>query len=87
MVEEFERYGLPDEMRILTGVLQMAGALSLFIGFFIPLLGLFTAGGLTLMMLVAFVVRLKIKDPFIESFPSLFFMILNGYICFVFLQL
>jgi len=38
---------------------------------------LFSSGGLTLLMLLGFIVRLKVKDGFWLSFPSFFFMILN----------
>jgi len=36
--------------------------------------------GLTVLMLLGFIVRLRIKDSWIQSFPSLFYMVLNGYI-------
>lgn len=80
MVSEFQRFGLPDSRRILTGVLQLMGALGLFTGLLFPVLGIAAAVGLSLMMLIAFGVRIKMKDTVLESAPSLIFMIINAYL-------
>jgi uncharacterized membrane protein YphA (DoxX/SURF4 family) len=77
---EFFRYGFPPSIRILTGILQLSGAVGLMIGSFIPLLGLMASVGLTLMMVVAFAVRIKIKDGPKETAPSLIFAFLNAYL-------
>lgn len=87
MILEFERFGLSTLQRKATGTLQILGAAGLITGFFIPEIGLLAATGLSLMMLVAFLVRLKIRDGFFQSAPSLLFLVLNGWIAFTFYTL
>jgi len=80
IIKEFERYGLPV-FRKLTGFLQIFGAIGLLIGFFFtPILLLLASTGLTVLMLAGFIVRLKIKDNFIKSSPSLTFAAINLFI-------
>lgn len=74
---EFERYGLTAFQRRGTGVLQLMGAAGVLSGFLYPVLGLLASAGLSLMMLFAFLVRIKIKDGFLKSAPSLIFLGLN----------
>jgi hypothetical protein len=78
---EFERFGLP-EYRMLTGFLQLLGSLGIILGLIFPLLGTLASAGLTLLMVAGFITRIKIKDTFIETLPSFFFMLINGYITF-----
>jgi len=85
MVEEFSRYGLPDSQRLLTGTLQILGSAGLFTGFIFPLIGALASAGLSFMMLVAFIVRIKIRDGFFQSAPSLIFMVLNAYLSIMFI--
>lgn len=82
MIEEFKRFGLTDSQRKLTGILQISGACGLLAGFLFPVVGLLAAAGFTAMMLVAFIVRIKIKDSAVQSFPSLLFLILNAWLTF-----
>jgi hypothetical protein len=79
MVEEFDRYGLP-RLRVLTGTLQIAAACGIVAGHFYRPFLVMAAGGLAMMMLVAFVTRLKIRDPFSAALPSLSLFLLNSYI-------
>ncbi len=79
MVLEFDRYGLP-KLRILTGTLQIAGGLGLLLGHFYNPLLLLSSGGLAIMMLLAFMTRIKIRDPFFAAIPSLSLLLLNSYI-------
>jgi uncharacterized membrane protein len=82
IIKEFNRYGLP-KFRKITGFLQIAGAIGLLIGlYYSPALLLFASGGLAILMLAGFVVRLKIKDNFIKSSPSLTFAAINLFIAF-----
>lgn len=88
MHEEFKRFRLTAIQRKLTGFFQVAGALGLAAGFyFIPELGFLAAIGLTLLMSLGFGVRLRIKDNFVQSFPSLFFALLNLFVAFKFYEL
>ena len=85
MVKEFQRFGLTNLQRKLTGVLQILGSLGLVIGyFFYPLLALFAATGLSLQMLLGFAVRIKNKDGFYDSSPSFVFMVLNAYLAYAY---
>jgi hypothetical protein len=79
LIKEFKRFGIP-EYRILTGVLQLSGATGLVLGLFYPWLGFTAAAGLAILMLAGFITRIKIKDTFLQSLPSFFFMLLNAYI-------
>jgi hypothetical protein len=84
---EFKRFGLSPALRKLTGSLQIIGALGLLGGYyFLPVLGFFAAIGLTLLMSLGFGVRLKIKDNFVQSFPSFFFALVNAYVAFQFFE-
>ena len=77
--EEFRRFGLA-KFGPLTGVLEILGAIGLLVGLWVPLILVVAAGGLALLMLLGFGVRLKIKDGFWVSLPSFLFMLVNAYI-------
>lgn len=79
MVAEFERYGLA-RLRVLTGVLQVAGALGLLMSRVFPWLLVPAAAGLSLLMLLGVVARLRIHDPFLHMTPALALMLLNAFI-------
>lgn len=80
IISEFIRYKLP-RYRKLTGFLQLIGATGLLIGlYFSPVLLLIASSGLFILMLAGFVVRIRIKDNFVQSSPSLTFAILNLFI-------
>jgi hypothetical protein len=79
MQAEFERYGLA-KFRVLTGYLQVLGGIGLITGLFIPVILSIASAGLSLLMLMGFAVRIKIRDPFVLALPSFLFMLLNLYI-------
>lgn len=79
MKTEFERYGL-EKFRKLTGYLQLLGGAGLLAGLYIPIILSISAAGLSLLMLMGFGVRLKMRDGFLLSAPSFIFMLLNLYI-------
>ena len=82
---EFIRFGLTDQQRILTGILQLLGGIGLLIGlYFSDILAFIASAGLSLLMLLGFGVRLKIKDGLIASSPSLLFALLNLYLAVIF---
>jgi len=81
MVDEFERFGLA-RLRVLTATLQITGSLGLLAGhFFRPLL-LLSAGGFAVMMLLALLVRVRIRDPIPAMFPAFVLMCLNLFLLF-----
>jgi len=64
--------------RQLTGALQLAGAIGLLVGLYVsPTLLLVASIGLSLLMLVGFIVRLKIRDNLIKSSPAFTFAVIN----------
>ncbi len=75
MVDEFNRYGLP-QFRKLIGALEIAGALGLIFGYFIPIFQILAAGGLALLMLLGCLVRIKIKDTVSQILPAFLFLVL-----------
>ena len=86
MVGEFQRFGLA-KLRYPTGWLEILGGLGLLVGLrWMPALRI-SSGGLSLMMLIAFAVRLKVHDSLTQSIPSFAFMGLNLFIFLRSLQL
>ena len=82
MTDEFIRFGLNKQKRLLTGYLQILGALGLIFGYYYSDRLVFSAAaGLTLLMLLGFAIRIKIKDSISQSIPSLIVAFLNLYIC------
>lgn len=79
MQTEFLRYGLPG-LRVMTGVLQITAAIGLLAGYIYPVCALLSAAGLSVMMLVAIGVRLKIKDPPAGFLQALACFLLNAFV-------
>ena len=61
MIAEFSRWGMAKE-RVFISLLQFFASIGLIIGFNRPSLMILTSFLLTLMMVCAFFVRIKIKD-------------------------
>ena len=76
MSREFERYGLA-KFRKLVGALETLGALGLLLGLFWKPLLIFSAAGLSLLMLLGLIVRFRCRDPFAEIVPALVLLIIN----------
>lgn len=81
MKNEFVRFGL-GQYALLTIVFEIVGALGILIGLFwkIKLLLLISAIGLTVMMFLGILVRIKVKDSLFVILPAFFFFVLNAYI-------
>jgi hypothetical protein len=81
MKNEFKRFGL-EKFGPLTAVLELAGAIGLFIGVGIKnnTILLLASGGLALLMLLGTGVRIKMKDSLLISLPAFFYFVLNTYI-------
>ena len=85
MEMEFKRFGL-EKFGIIIITLQFLGATGLLVGLvFNPLL-IISSLGLAILMLAGFLVRLKLKDSTLISLPALFYMGLNTYIFFAFIN-
>lgn len=79
MKQEFVRYGL-SRFRALTGLLQLLGVAGLVIGFKYPAIGLLSAGGLSVQMLLALAVRRRIQDSLGQCLPAFFFWALTTWL-------
>ena len=84
LVEEFDRFKLTASQRKITGIAQIIGALGLLGGLFYYPLGIAAAIGLSILILLGFAVRLKIKDSFYASAPSFILMLVNMYFAYCF---
>lgn len=80
MKQEFLRYRLASQ-RIRVGALQGFAGVGLLAGMSQPWIGQAAAGGLALMMLVAVIVRIHIKDTMLQTIPALFYLAINTYLC------
>lgn len=69
--EEFSVYGLPFPIFCLIGILKVGFALALLASFWIPSLAQPAAFGMGGLMLGAFFMHLKVKDPINKALPSL----------------
>jgi len=79
---EFTRFGLSNLQRQITGVLQVIGSLGLLFFSYSLELAAISAAGLSLLMLLGFIVRVQIKDSIYESSPAFIFMVLNAIIAY-----
>jgi hypothetical protein len=68
--EEFAAYGLPNWMLWVVGALKVSCALCLIVGVWVPLLVLPAAGLISILMLGAISMHLKVRDPLIKSVPA-----------------
>lgn len=82
---EFIRYGVPN-YRKTTGFFQSLGGASLFVGICIDELGVIASLGLTILMLLGVIVRLRINDGLFKTMPAIFYAILNALIFYLFLN-
>lgn len=85
MKNEFKRFNL-EKLGLLVIILEILGALGLFIGIWYKPLLLLSSGGLALLMFLGVAVRFNLKDSLWITIPALFYMALNGYIFYVTLQ-
>lgn len=76
---EFIRYQLPH-LRVITGLLQIAGSLGIIAGHFYRPILLLSAGGLAAMMFIALLTRFRIRDPLYLAIPSFSMCVLNLFI-------
>ena len=81
MNQEFERYGL-SKYRTLTGILELLGGFGSLVGILFPAILLLSTGGLSLLMLLGCLTRIKARDTWVEIIPAMGLMMLNGYIFF-----
>ena len=74
------RYGLVKQ-RPFIGSLQILGATGLILGYlFSPVLGIISAAGLAILMILGIIVRIKIKDSLLQSMPALGYALINSFV-------
>jgi uncharacterized membrane protein YphA (DoxX/SURF4 family) len=71
MRDEFAAYGLPVAMMYVVGGLKILIAIALIVGIWLPVLVVPAASLLIFLMLGAFAMHLKVKDPLEKAVPSL----------------
>ena len=71
MVDEFAAYGLPAWFAYAIGSLKIGAALALIAGIWIPTLVLPAAALISILMLGALAMHIKIGDPLKKSLPAL----------------
>ena len=69
--DEFAAYGLPAFMMYVVGGLKVIIALMMLAGIWLQVFVLPAAAVLILLMIGAFIMHLKVKDPLIKAVPSL----------------
>jgi uncharacterized membrane protein YkgB len=84
-VQEFNRWGVYD-LRHITGALEILGAAGLVVGQWLPSVGLLSAAGLSLLMVCGLLVRLRIKDSFLQTLPAVIYLIVSVLVTWQFVQ-
>jgi hypothetical protein len=79
MAKEFKRYDL-DAFRKIVGYLELLGGIGSLIGLTYNPLLILSSAGLTLLMLLGVIVRIKSKDALVLTLPALTLMLINAYI-------
>mgnify|MGYP006274704521 CR=1 FL=1 len=71
MEEEFKVYGFSKSFMLAVGALKVIFAMFLLLGLWVPEVACVGALGLSLLMLAAFSMHLKVRDPIMKGIPSL----------------
>ena len=79
MVAEFERFGL-GRFRRLTGALEVLGAVGLLVGYLVPPLVIAASGGLTLLMVLGVITRIRVRDSVVAMLPAIVLLLVNLYV-------
>ena len=76
LISEFDRWGY-GKFRFLIASFQLLAGIGFIIGIYFSFLIIVVSFLLTVMMLVAIYVRIKVKDNLIEIFSAIFYSLLN----------
>ena len=77
MVDEFHRYRYPQWFRVVTGSVEVSGALGMLVGIFRPVVAPFAGLFLTATMVGALATHLRIKDPVGKMAPPAMLLVLS----------
>lgn len=83
--EEFARYGMPN-VRTFVGVMELLGGAAVLLGLAVAPLGAFGAGGLTLLMVLGLILRIRIHDAPRLMVPAALLAGLNAVLVVLFLS-
>jgi len=76
MISEYRRWGY-QKLRPLIASFQLFAGIGLFTGMHYPFILILFSFLLCIMMMVAIFARIRIKDTIINTFPAVFYMVLN----------
>ncbi len=79
MKNEFLRWGI-SKFRVIVGISQFTGGAGLLIGFSIPFFTFISSLGLSILMLIGFILRIYVKDGLLKSLPALSYLVINLFI-------
>lgn len=82
--EEFSRYGMPG-VRSFVGVIEIAGGVAVLLGLVFAPLGALAAAGLTLLMVLGLIVRVRLHDAPRLMFPAAALAAVNAVLVVLFL--
>tara|TARA_B100001057_G_C22812910_1_gene936189 strand:- start:1505 stop:1786 length:282 start_codon:yes stop_codon:yes gene_type:complete len=85
MKDEFTRWGFHN-YRILISCAQLSCSFFLLLSFFYPFLVIYCSSIFFIMMMGAILVRIRVKDSFLDTLPALFYFLLNALLIYIELQ-
>ena len=79
---EFKRFNL-EKTGFFIILLELLGAIGLLVGLKFYFILLISSLGLSLLMLMGVIIRIKLKDNILIIFPAFFYMLLNAFIFYI----
>ena len=79
--EEFEVYGLPPWLMYVVGFLKISLAFMILAAIWITQITLYAAVSMSILMVSAIIMHIKIKDPLKKSLPALSILLLLLALC------
>jgi putative oxidoreductase len=83
IVENFKKWRLPQWFRVVTGLVEVVGAIAMIIGIWEPSWAAAAGLWLGITMFGAILVHIRIKDPFKLTFPAILLCILPLIVFFI----
>lgn len=77
-VEMFESLRLPQWFRVVTGVVQLAGAAGLVVGYWYPAVAFWAGVWIGITMLTACLAHFRVKHPVPEAVPSFVLTVISA---------
>lgn len=75
-LENFNHLQLPTWFRMVTGVVQVIGAVGILMGIWNPVFRIFSGIWIGITMLVAVFLHVRLKEPFSQSVPALVVLVI-----------